>query len=170
MVEISKLKGYEEFKGYWITTCGKVISTKGRKRKVLKAKVSDSGNGYDFVILCNKNKRVSAFIHRLVALAYIPNDEDKPQVNHIDEVKNHNYVGNLEWVTAKENMNHGTCIKRAAESKRNPEEYYEVYAVPRYGFKIYCKRAGLSFSDFIEVETEERTKQGNIRYNYFRRA
>ena len=57
-------------------------------------------------------------VHRLVAEAFIPNPKNKPQVNHKNEDKSDNRVDNLEWVTAKENINYGTCLTRRAETQR----------------------------------------------------
>lgn len=59
-------------------------------------------NGYKYVMLSGKCYGV----HRLVAITYIPNPDNKPQVNHIDNVKGNNHVDNLEWVTPFENVNH----------------------------------------------------------------
>lgn len=62
--------------------------------------------GYLHVILCLGGKRLQISVHRLVALAFIPNPENKPQVNHIDCNKKNNLVNNLEWVTNRENIIH----------------------------------------------------------------
>ena len=66
----------------------------------LKPKHND--RGYCYVRLGGKNY----LIHRLVAQKYIPNPDNKPQVNHIDGNKDNNHVENLEWVTAQENKTH----------------------------------------------------------------
>lgn len=62
--------------------------------------------GYLRVRLSLHNKKATAKIHRLVATAFIPNPENKPQVNHKDTDKNNNNVENLEWATNSENQIH----------------------------------------------------------------
>lgn len=75
-----------------------------RKGKILCS--HPNWNNYLMVNLCTNNKGHSKAVHRLVAETFIPNPNNLPQVNHIDGNKNNNNVSNLEWCTAKENINH----------------------------------------------------------------
>ena len=71
-------------------------------------------NGYFYVCLRKGNAKRACTVHRLVALTYIPNPENKPQVNHKDTNKLNNAVSNLEWATRKENAEHAVkngCYK-----------------------------------------------------------
>lgn len=107
------IMGFEE---YLITTCGKVWSLKSKRF----LKNQTDRYGYYYVHLQTKGKEKKYKIHRLVALAYIPNPENKPQVNHIDGNKLNNSVSNLEWVTAKENTEHAwkTGLQKMTDEQR----------------------------------------------------
>ena len=82
---------------------GEIISYLGKKPKALAGAVifKKDRNEYTYRTVCIDRK--SVFVHKLVAKAWIPNPENKPQVNHIDHVKTNNSVDNLEWCTQKEN-------------------------------------------------------------------
>ena len=64
------------------------------------------------VTLCRDGIRRYYKVHRLVCEAFLPNPDNKPTVNHIDENINNNALSNLEWATYKENANHGTRLQR----------------------------------------------------------
>lgn len=72
-------------------------------------------DGYTKVNLYKDGKMKTPMVHRLVAMAFIPNPDGLPQVNHIDEDKSNNCVWNLEWCTAKYNMNYGSRIERISK-------------------------------------------------------
>ena len=74
------------------------------KEHLLKPRIKN--NLYFKVTLCKNNEIKAKYIHRLVAITFLPNPENKPQVNHIDGNKLNNNVDNLEWVTESENMQH----------------------------------------------------------------
>lgn len=69
-------------------------------------KPSTISKGYKGVILTKDKKRYPKKVHRLVAQEFIPNPENKPQINHIDCNKTNNSVENLEWCTNSENQIH----------------------------------------------------------------
>jgi hypothetical protein len=91
------IKGYEGL--YEVSNLGNV------KRKGFELKKIDR-NGYYRVCLQKNKKRNWRSINRLVAEAFIPNPENKPQVNHINAIKTDNRVENLEWTTGIENIRH----------------------------------------------------------------
>lgn len=86
------------------------------KGKILK--LNQKRNGYLSVDLSKNGIVKTAQVHRLVANAFIPNPENKPQVNHINAKKYDNRICNLEWTTAKENMKHASKSNLLYNPKR----------------------------------------------------
>lgn len=74
--------------------------------------------GYEYVVISVYNKRYTYKVHRLVAISFIDNPDNLPNVNHKDENKLNNCVDNLEWRTAKYNTNYGTCLTRRGISQQ----------------------------------------------------
>ena len=72
--------------------------------------------GYIQVNLYYNGKNYKKYVHRLVAQAFIPNPDNLPQINHKDEDKTNNRVDNLEWCTAKYNINYGTRKDKVRET------------------------------------------------------
>ncbi len=114
MKEIWKdIEGYEGL--YQVSNLGDVRSLKyagGNKVKILK---QGNVNGYKRVSLHKNNKQKNYFVHRLVAMTFIPNPNNLPLVNHKDENKTNNSVDNLEWCTQKYNINYGSAIKKVVK-------------------------------------------------------
>lgn len=85
------------------------------KERIIKGSLVDKG--YLQVSLYDgKGRRKPLKVHRLVAESFIPNPENKSQVNHKDENKTNNCVDNLEWMTNEENVNYGTRNERAGKA------------------------------------------------------
>ncbi len=117
----------EGFPCYQVSNLGRVKSTKGKTTKILKNGQNQAG--YYTVSLTTglrygEGKKYTKQVHRLVALAFIPNPENKPQIDHKDTNVKNNYIhinpdgtvdeerSNLHWVTAKENLANPISAKR----------------------------------------------------------
>lgn len=101
MGEIKKdVVGYEGL--YLVNELGEVYSVKSGRQLT----PCENRFGYLNVCLRKSGKGKTEKVHRIVAKAFIPNPENKPQVNHIDGNKKNNCADNLEWVTNSENKKH----------------------------------------------------------------
>jgi hypothetical protein len=105
MIGINNIEG---FNNYHITLCGKMISLKNNHNqdRVLTMKSCNQKNSYSKYVLRENGINKTFLKHRLIALAYLPNPENKPHINHKDGDKTNNCISNLEWATRSENMKH----------------------------------------------------------------
>lgn len=135
-----KIPGYEDYS----------VSNLGRVRRDTYSKASEPGRilkpaenhaGYLRHILSKSGKVKQMFLHRLVALAFLPNQGEKSQVNHIDGNKKNNNLENLEWVTFSENIKHSVSndlIKKGekhSQSKLTEIEVLEIRDLRSKGWK-----------------------------------
>lgn len=102
------------------------VSNLGRVRRVEYVKQREDFNGYPIVSLYKDGKVKTLKVHRLVAQAFIQNPNNLPQVNHIDEVKTHNNVTNLEWCSQQYNNSWGTRLDRIAAKHCKPIQQLSI--------------------------------------------
>lgn len=127
MGRVRSLPRIVEFNGIRRRTQGKTL------------KPHDNGNGYMNVPLHKNGTTETAYVHRLVACAFVPNPDDKPCVNHIDYDTNNNRASNLEWVTQGENIAHSlqnSHVPHKSWKMPTSGERY-IYEIERRGRKVY---------------------------------
>lgn len=128
MQEVWKdIPGYEGF--YQVSNLGKVksifrrVNSKhGSKRKVKERILKPGGIKYLSVELCKNGIHKYHSVHRLVAIAFIPNIYNKPCIDHIDANPKNNRIDNLRWVTHSQNLCNEITSKRNSERQRNDKE------------------------------------------------
>jgi hypothetical protein len=138
---LKQLKG--DYSSYYITDTGEVF----RKVRIF------SGRIYDCCSLSSNNKRKTFNIHRLVAETFIPNPDNKPEVNHINTNKKDNRASNLEWSTRKENMRHakenGLCPTGTNNGNGKLNDYQK--RVIKANFKLKKPVKGVVLSEFFDI-------------------
>ena len=141
-------KDIQGYPNYQISNMGNVKSLNYRctgKEKILKP--AKNKDGYFYVGLCKQGKVKTYKIHRLVAETFIDNPNNLPQVNHRNEIKTDNRTSNLEWCTAKQNINYGTRNQRSAE---------------KLSKQVLCLETGKIYPSTIEVQRDLGFVQSDI--------
>ena len=164
MKEIWKdIKDYEGL--YQVSNLGRVKRiTTGRVLKPLK-----HADGYLMVKLSKNSIVYTKNIHRLVAQAFIPNPENKPEINHIDENKTNNNVSNLEWMTRKENINHGTRTERMSKTQSIPIIATNIKTGESkefYGARECARQLGLTHGNITSVLKGRYKQTGGYTFKY----
>lgn len=119
MLKVSLIKDYPN---YTIDIYGNVTNI--ISGKVLKPRMDK--NGYQRVRLYKNSIGTNFLIHRLVAIHFIENPQNLPEVNHIDEDKTNNRIENLEWCSTQYNINYGSGLIRRSKSKRKSVVQYDL--------------------------------------------
>lgn len=158
MEEIWKsVTGFERY--YKVSSFGRVLSL--RRNKIMSPDLSRQG--YPCVFLKGKNKKRRVFIHRLVCEEFIPNTENKLQIDHINTIRTDNRVENLRWVTATENINNPITLAKHIGSKRSKETIDKMRLAQPKMKKVICIEKAKTFFSLAEAGRFCNTQWVNIR-------
>lgn len=171
--EVAVCLDFLGYKNYYITNIGNVLSSFSEGKywnKPMKSlrQYTARGMGYQQVYLYRDDKvRKTLFVHRLVALAFIPNSDSKAvTVNHIDENPKHNRYSNLEWCTQAYNNKYGNRLKKIKESK---DKYKKTGKYQSYHPKGTVRKNRMFALDLVEKTLKEFSSQKECAkyYNVF---
>ena len=155
------IKQIPNFEDYYISNTGNVYSTKTGSFKLLKQFTDSSGN-YMMIGLQQNGKPKKALVHRLVAIAFLPNPKNLPEVDHKDKNKHNNNVENLSWCTRKDNLNHSYSTKSPTRNYCVAKLYKDEIMIGEFdgiakAAKYAKQKFGTSESSLIKY-----LKSGNI--------
>ena len=155
------IPGYEGL--YQVSNTGRVRSlnyNRTGETKVLKQ--GTNKGGYKRVNLYKDGKFKIYFVHRLVALVFIPNPNNYPVINHKDENPKNNTVWNLEWCTQEYNINYGNCRKKMSEAHKGKQFTEER----RKKLNEAMKRRNLILHRDLERQTQSKEQLDKIQQIY----
>jgi hypothetical protein len=173
------IKGFEGY--YQVSNLGRVrsldriVHSKGLKLKwsrLEKGHIVKFGNtrGYVIAPMCVEGKKYAKLVNRLVAIAFLPNPQDLPEVNHKNGNKLDNSVVNLEWCTHADNMNHASFVikthivtrggQRQLFTKLTDEQREEIVAAYRKGEnrRVIAKRYNI-VPDYVNILNNSRSSE-----------
>lgn len=175
--------GYEGI--YQVSSLGRVkavarTSAQGHRLKERLRKPEIDKNGYSVVNLCADGVVKMHKVHRLVAMAFLPNEGGFPQVNHINGAKNDNRVENLEWVTCSENVQHAftsgirTPQRISFYGEKNPhckltdEQCDKMRSMKRDGTPnvVLAKLFGIGASQVGRIVRNQQRTKGSVQIGY----
>lgn len=140
-------KYIDGFEGmYEVSNCGRIKTLKKKEHKIVR--LIPDNKGYYRYSLYKNGKNYTVKIHRLVAQHFIPNPDNKPQVNHINGIKIDNRVENLEWMTNEENMHHSKInnLRKgkmpSCEKHKNAKLTNKDVEYIRQNYKKNCRQFG----------------------------
>lgn len=152
-------------KTYLISNYGRVISLYFNKTKEIAPFEQSGKRKYQRVKLSINKKRYVHLVHRLVAETFIPNTEYKPEVNHINGIKNDNRASNLEWVTRGENLKHAysTGLREIVRGENHPKSKLTERVVRKTKEMIRSGHSIVSIAKHFDVSIDAlyKVKSGN---------
>ena len=168
---MDKWREIEECPSYCVSREGDIVnSLTGKKLK------PRNNGGYSYVTLCDDEGHHQKAIHRLVAKAFIPNPQDRPQINHLDGDKSNNRVDNLEWCSGSENMKHAYrtglqkpireqieySLSKSAEKRKRPVRNVETGKV--YSSIVECANAEGLCHSAVSFHLAGKTRKRRFEY------
>ena len=146
---------------YSLSINGEIINNE--TGKILKNIIDN--NGYQKINLSIKQKRYTMYLHRLLGKYFIPNPENKPDINHKNGIKGDNRLENLEWVTKKENVIHAYSNNLISKEKQRKMRNGSVIVLDTYNGIYYDSMKDLAKCLNIDPDTlTNRIKSNNKNY------
>ncbi len=133
-------KTIKEYPLYSVSTDGQI--RKNSNNRYLHPSVRSDGY-YQINLKTGDGRRKKEYVHRLVALTFLPNENKYPEVNHIDGVRSNNRVSNLEWVTHADNMANAIFLNKAIRVCDSKGDEVGVY----HSVQAACNELGLTSSN-----------------------